>query len=198
MGSGYSDPEERTDRDDETGGVGQEGDGCRQQANEQAADGWPTDLGHGLADLEPCVGLDQVLPAHETREVGHVGDVEKYRSHALGHGDNVELGQRQQAEGVRQRHRSQHAGAKDVSRDHYRPATHPVDPHACGQADHQEGRVLGRRQQADLESGGVQQRDRGKGKGQDRYLAPEDAHGLAKPKAPEASVTDQALAVRPL
>ena len=44
----------------------------------------------------------------------------------------------------------------------------------------------------------MQQHHRGKGKGQDGYLAAEDADGLAEPQAPEPSVTDQALAVRPL
>ena len=43
----------------------------------------------------------------------------------------------------------------------------------------------------------MQQRDSGKGKGQDRYLAPEDADGLAKPKAPEASVTERASPLVP-
>ncbi len=40
----------------------------------------------------------------------------------------------------------------------------------------------------------MQQGDGGKGKGQYRYLAPEDAYGLAHPQAAEAPVAEQALA----
>ena len=140
----------------------------RGDAHEVARDSGPRDLCRGLADLELRVALDEPIALDDRRQVALVRDVEEDRQRAGHEADDVELPDREHAQGVSERDRRQGDGAAEVADDENRAAAETIDPRSGGQGEEDEREELDRPEQREPE--GLHVEDQGRHE-RDRQLA---------------------------
>ena len=103
-------------------GVDEEGERGAEPVDEEAGDAVAADHRDGAAAVQQRAGVDVLLAVDEADEDHVVDDAEEDPERAAGEGDDVELGQGEDAEERRHRDRQQQQRAADVGGDHQRLA----------------------------------------------------------------------------
>lgn len=188
---GHADGADGHGRNKEADRVHGNGSGAPDRLDEPTGDTRTGHRGHLRTAGELRVALHQVLPPHQCREKGLVGDVEKNRQDATGQGHDEELDQCEAADGVGQRYRAQGQHPAQVGDDHHSTTTQPVHPDAGRETDDEEGRSRRRGEQAHFECRGVQGAHRQKRNGKKADLRAQLADGLAAPEPPEVAVAQE-------
>ena len=173
--------------------VGQRVDHQRQWRAEDAHQG-PSQRGAdhlraGRGRFQPAVGLDELVPRDQGRDIGEIGDVEEDREGLDQKGDRHQKLDPQHPERGSQRDRGEQDRPCDVRGDHHRPSPQAIDPRPGKQAEEQMRQTGRRRQHAEghrrcAETQGSQQRQRHR-----RELRSNGRRRLRGPKPCKVAVT---------
>ena len=194
QGLGVTHPRQRERGAEEGDRVGDQQHRCGEDGQEQTGQTGATDA----ADL--ARGLQQrVAGAHERprEQNGHealIRDIEEHRCDADHRGDDDQMPDLERAREPQHRHRREEQRTNEVGGDHHAALAHAVDPRAGGQPHDEERRRLSRRQNADLELGGVQQRDSDDGDRELRELGAELTDRVPAPEPEEVAIAQQEAA----
>ena len=186
--------EDEQGREDVADRVDDDRERCRQEADQHAGEARARELRRRPADLEPRVAFDELIAVDDRRQVALVGDVEEDREAAVHERDDVQLPDRQGADGIGERDRDEADRPPQVPDDQDRAAPQPVDPDAGRQAEEDERQELDRPKEGELERRDLQDRRGHERQREERDLRPEDADGLGGPELQEVWVTQQSAA----
>ena len=184
-------PAEEAGRGEEADRVDEDRDRRRDEADEDAREPWPDDLGGGSADLEARVALREALAWHELRQERLVADVEEHRQRPGEEADDVQLPHLEDAGEVRGGDGGQDERPADVGGDEDPPPRQTVDPDAGRQREQQERQEVDRGQHADLERARAEREDRHERHREERDLGSELADRLGQPQALEPGLAKQ-------
>src|SRR5579862_18683 len=141
----------------ERDGVEQDGHGRRDGGYQRACESRSNYSGQGLGQGQLAVALQQIVSAHQRREISLIAHVEPHGQGRSGGGHRVKVRHSQLAEHGGERQGEQHGGAPQVGADQNRAAAQAVGPGSGEEAEQQNGGRAGSAQETHLERRGVQQ-----------------------------------------
>ena len=153
-------------RDQEGDRVGDDGDRRGQRADQQPTETGPADLGDRGAGAQPAVGLDQVVPIDQLRQVGLVGDLEQHLADTEPEGDHEQVAEPEHFEQGQHGNQQQEHRLGEMGPDQQRPLPAAVDPDSGEHGEEQVRNGAEGTEHAHLSRRGVEQLNGDQGDGQ--------------------------------